>query len=42
MIFSRIFQEYSKNIFPKAVTKVIKKKVGVVCVILFAPPLDIG
>jgi hypothetical protein len=37
-MFSKIFQKYSKNISPKTV----KKQAGVVCVIPFAPPLDIG
>jgi hypothetical protein len=32
--FSRIFQEYSRNIFPK----VVKKQVSVAHVIPFAPP----
>jgi hypothetical protein len=32
-----MLQEYSKNISPKAATKAIKKKVGVVHVIPFAP-----
>jgi hypothetical protein len=31
------FQEYSKNISPKTVTKVVKKQAGVTCVIPFAP-----
>jgi hypothetical protein len=35
MIFSRIFQEYFRNIFQKAITNVVKKQVGVVLVILF-------
>jgi hypothetical protein len=34
---SIIFQEYSRNIFPKAITKVLKKQVGVARVIFFAP-----
>jgi hypothetical protein len=33
----KTFQEYSKNISPKAVTKLVSKLVGVVHVIPFAP-----
>jgi hypothetical protein len=36
-IFKRIFQEYSRNISPKTITKAIKKQVGVARVIPFAP-----
>jgi hypothetical protein len=35
--FSKIFQEYSRKISPKVITKTVKKHVGVACVILFAP-----
>jgi len=38
----KIFEKYSKNIFPKVVTKVVKSQVGVACVILFAPPNLMG
>lgn len=35
--FSRIFQEYCKNIFSKVVTKIVKKYMSVTHVIWFAP-----
>lgn len=35
--YSKIFQTYFKNIFPKVVTKGVKKQVVVACVIPFAP-----
>jgi len=35
--FSKIFQEYSKNISPKAITKAVKKQMDVTRVIPFAP-----
>jgi hypothetical protein len=35
--FSRIFQNYSKNISQKAIIKVVKKQVGVAHVIMFTP-----
>jgi len=39
--FFKIFQEYSKNISPKAATIVIKKQENVARVILFAPRMNI-
>jgi hypothetical protein len=41
MIFESFFrksiQKYSRNISPKAITKAIKKQMGVPHIILFAP-----
>jgi hypothetical protein len=31
------FEDFLKNIFPKAITKIVKNQVGVAHVILFAP-----
>jgi hypothetical protein len=39
--FSKIFQEYSRNISPKVITKVVKEQASVVHVISFAPMLKI-
>jgi len=40
-IFSKIFQEYSKNISQKTITKIIIKQIGVAHVSLFAPRIDV-
>jgi hypothetical protein len=36
-IFRKKIQEYPRNISPKAITKVIKKQMGVAHIISFAP-----
>jgi hypothetical protein len=36
-IFSKIFQEYFKNISQKSITKVVKKQMNMAHIISFAP-----